>query len=110
MDCTKARFKNLKLEEYHAKIDEILQNHTDQAKISTILAELKEDYTTVSAETEKAKETAKKFTEDNEKLRQANMSLFLKIGETKVEETHIKKDEETKMSFDDLFDENGNLK
>lgn len=98
----------MKPEDFKAKTDEILQNLSDQAKVSTILAELKEDYDAVSVETTTAKTTAQKLTDDNEKLRQANMSLFLKVGETKPQEQ--KKPEDTTPKFGDLFDEKGNLK
>lgn len=99
----------MKPEEFNAKTKEILSNLTDQAKVSTILSELIEDYNTITAETETARTTAEKLTADNEKLRQANMNLFLKVGETKKEE-EIKQDEDNKPTFEDLFDENGNLK
>lgn len=99
----------MKPEEFNAKTQEILSNLTDQAKVSTVLSELIEDYNTVTAETEIARTTAEKLTADNEKLRQANMNLFLKVGETKKEE-ETKQDEDNKPTFEDLFDENGNLK
>ena len=99
----------VKPEEFNAKTQEILNNLTDQAKVSTVLSELIEDYNTVTAETETAKTTAQKLTADNEKLRQANMNLFLKVGETKKEE-QPKPDEDKIPKFEDLFDENGNLK
>ncbi len=99
----------MKPEDFKAKTTEILSNLTDQAKVSTILAELTADYDNVAVETNTAKTTAEKLTEDNEKLRQANMQLFLKVGEPK-KETEIKQTEETKLSYKNLFDENGNLK
>lgn len=99
----------MKPEEFNAKTQEILTNLTDQAKVSTILTELVEDYNTVTATTETATATSQKLTADNEKLRQANMNLFLKVGETKKEE-ETKQDEDNKPTFEDLFDENGNLK
>lgn len=99
----------MKPEEFNAKTQEILSNLTDQAKVSTVLSELIEDYNTVTAEMETARATAEKLTADNEKLRQANMNLFLKVGETKKEE-ETKQDEDNKPTFEDLFDENGNLK
>lgn len=99
----------MKPEEFNAKTQEILGNLTDQAKVSTVLSELIEDYNTVIAEMETARTTAEKLTADNEKLRQANMNLFLKVGETKKEE-ETKQDEDNKPTFEDLFDEDGNLK
>ena len=99
----------MKPEEFNAKTQEILSNLTDQAKVSTVLSELIEDYNTVTAETETARTTAEKFTAENEKLRQANMNLFHKVWETKKEE-ETKQYEDNKPTFEDLFDENGNLK
>jgi regulator of replication initiation timing len=100
----------MKPEEFTAKVQEVLQNLTDQAKVSTILAELTEDYNSVAVETTTAKTTAEKLTADNEKLRQANMNLFLKVGENKKPDDTNKKPEDTTPKFEDLFDEKGNLK
>ena len=53
---------------------------------------------------------------NNEKLRDANMKLFLRVGEEKdaasqkQDETGIKDKPETKREFADLFDEKGGLK
>lgn len=98
----------MKPEDFNAKTQEIIANLTDQSKVSTILAELIEDYNTVAVETTTAKTTATKLSEDNEKLRQANMSLFLKVGEVKKEED-MKKPEDTTLKFESLFDDKGNL-
>ena len=97
----------MKPEEFNAKLSEILTSLTDQAKVSTILTELTEDYNNVAVETTNAKATATKLTEDNEKLRQANMNLFLKVGEVKPKE--IIKDKDTTPSFEGLFNAKGNL-
>lgn len=98
----------LKPEEFKVITDELLQNHTDQAKVSTLLSTLVDDYNKESAEKSTAIKTSETLTIDNEKLRQANMSLFLKVGETKPEEK--KPTEDTTPKFEDLFDEKGNLK
>jgi regulator of replication initiation timing len=95
--------------DFNARLQDAMKNLGDQAKVSTIFAELTEDYNTVSAETETAKATAEKLTADNEKLRQANMNLFLKVGETKKEEQQ-QEQKDTKPKFDDLFNEKGELK
>ena len=54
------------------------------------------------------------LTNDNELLRQANMKLFLRVGEQKdTSQEHNKDDvsnEDKKRSFEDLFDEKGGLK
>ncbi len=99
----------MKPEEFKAKTAEILANLTDQAKVSTILAELTEDYDTETVVKTTATTTAEKLTADNEKLRAANMSLFLKVGEQKPAEDK-KKPEDTTPKYEDLFDADGNLK
>jgi hypothetical protein len=100
----------MKPEEFKAKTAEILANLSDQAKVSTILAELTEDYDKEAAEKTTVKTTAEKLTADNEKLRQANMNLFLKVGETKPADDKKQTTEDTTPKYADLFDENGNLK
>jgi FtsZ-binding cell division protein ZapB len=99
----------LKPEEFKAKTAEILSNLTDQAKVSTILAELTEHNDDFVVEATTAKTTAEKLTTDNEKLRNANMTLFLKVGETKPNEDK-KPPEDTTPKYEDLFDADGNLK
>jgi hypothetical protein len=98
-----------KPEEFKAKTAEIMQNLTDQAKVSTILAELAEDKDETVVEFTTAKTTADKLTADNEKLRQANMQLFLKVGEVKPIDDK-KPPEDKTPKFEDLFDDKGNLK
>ena len=97
----------MKPEEFKAITDELLQNHTDQAKVSTLLSTLIEDYTKESEEKKTAITTSETLIADNEKLRQANMTLFLKVGETKPPES--KPAEDTPPKFESLFDEKGNL-
>jgi hypothetical protein len=50
------------------------------------------------------------LTVDNEKLRQANMSLFLKVGEQKPTDTTKPPNEDKTAKYEDLFDKDGNLK
>jgi transcription-repair coupling factor (superfamily II helicase) len=99
----------LKPEEFKAKTAEILQNLSDQAKVSTLLTELTEHNDDAVVEITTTTATATKLTTDNETLRQANMSLFLKVGETKPADNK-KPDEDTAPKFEDLFDEKGDLK
>jgi hypothetical protein len=99
----------LKPEEFKAKTAEILASLSDQAKVSTLLAELTEHNDDAVVELTAATGTATKLTTDNEKLRAANMSLFLKVGEQKPAEDK-KPPEDTTPKFDDLFDKDGNLK
>jgi hypothetical protein len=99
----------LKPEEFKAKTTEILQSLTDQAKVSTLLSELVTDNAEYVAEVTKVTETVTKLNNDNEGLRQANMKLFLQVGETKPVEQQNKATDNT-PKFDDLFNDKGELK
>jgi hypothetical protein len=90
---------------------EIMENLNDQAKVSTIGAELTEAFNNMNVETTTAKTTAEKLTADNEKLREANMNLFLKVGETTNKDKNDNQEQEDKTpKYEDLFNENGDLK
>ena len=47
---------------------------------------------------------------DNEKLRQANMNLFLQIGDPNKKLDPGKKEEPKELKFENLFNEKGELK
>lgn len=98
----------MKPEEFKEKASEILANLSDQAKVSEILTELTETYDNETTIKTTALSTAEKLNADNEKLRQANMNLFLKVGEQTPKEEKQKQD--TTPKYDDLFTENGDLK
>ena len=88
----------------------------DETERREKLAQLKEDATSVFDSISSLSDENNKFKEDNEKLRSANMELFLRVGSNKSPE-EIKKDqvgdvEETPepRKFNDLFNEKGELK
>ena len=98
----------MKPEDFKQKASEILANLSDQAKVSEILTELTETYDNETTIKTTALSTAEKLNADNEKLRQANMNLFLKVGEQAPKEEKQKQD--TTPKYADLFTENGDLK
>lgn len=105
----------MELVKFQEITQQILENHTDQAKVSLLLKELSEDYPTVLKEAEVSKETASTLTEANEKLRSANMELFLSLGGKKQPSPSDPKPadpkpEETPITVNDLLDDKGNLK
>lgn len=102
----------MKLEDHTKLVESIMSNLTDQAVVSTQMAQLTEDYPKVISELETAKTTAEQLKADNEKLRQANMSLFMQIPQRKTDENkQTTVDNKTPDNFDDLlFDEKGNIK
>ena len=88
---------------------EISAETLDKGKISEMLANLREGFNLEVTSREAAEAEQQKLKTANESLQAANMALFLKSGEV------IKQAEEIKapkapLSFDALFDENGELK
>lgn len=81
--------------------------------LSALSEEVGKDYDNLATLTDRNKS----LLDDNETLRSANMKLFLRVGESK-EDSERKKDETgieqkeapKKRSFDDLFNEKGEIK
>ena len=88
----------------------------DIADLRVKLTELSDDVSVIFDEKETLTEENKKYLDDNEKLRSANMQLFLRVGtdktEKEIKEDNLGKLEEEKQTrkFEDLFDDKGNLK
>lgn len=88
----------------------------DEVERRTKLTELTDNVSSIFDSNVELMEKNKQFEEDNEKLRNANMQLFLRVGanktEKEVQEDQVGKVEEEKepRKFDDLFDDKGNLK
>ena len=82
-----------------------------------ILSELEQEISLSFEESETFKTTAEQLKEDNEKLREANMKLFLRVGESKSPEEQLKdgtgidsEPEPEPRKYEELFDEKGGLK
>jgi len=106
----------MKIEDFKQMTVDILENITDQAKISELLTTLVDDYTKIDNKINSLTTENVNFKTDNEKLRTANMNLFLKIGEKVDTPTPEKSTIESKeplnkpREFKDLFNEKGGLK
>jgi cell shape-determining protein MreC len=102
----------MKLEDHNKLVESIMANLSDQATVSTQMAQITEDYPKVLHELETASTSLEQLKADNEKLRQANMSLFMQIPQRTNDETQkATVDNKTPDSYDDLlFDDKGNLK
>ena len=78
------------MEEFQKVLNDIRSNLDDTAKVTELL--------------------------DNDNLRNVNMDLFLKVGNQRAEsqsqenQSQENQPKENKLSFDNLFDEYGNLK
>ena len=84
----------------------------DEVERRTLLDQFRNDITELVDTEENLESQVNSFREDNEKLRQANMKLFLQVGEQKTpkeefeEKTgHREEDEKPKRKFEDLFKE-----
>lgn len=94
------------------KIKEIGSLESD-VDIRSALTELTDEVVPMFERNQTLEDENNKFKEDNEKLRSANMQLFLRVGsqtpaEAQKENTGV--DEKKPRKFEDLFDSNGNLK
>lgn len=102
-------------EEFLDKLKEI-GTEEDEVARRTMLSDLTDEVTRVYDENSTLSEANTKYEEDNEKLRSANMQLFLKVGanktekEVKEDKTGIKEDKVEPRRFENLFDDKGGLK
>lgn len=76
--------------------------------LTQLSEEASKDYDAMATLTE----TNKTLTNDNEALRSANMKLFLRVGETKEGNNgdSTKNNDEAPLTYDNLFNEKGELK
>ena len=88
----------------------------DDVERRTMLSELEDEVTRVYDENSNLTKSNQSVLEDNEKLRSANMQLFLRVGENKTPEqvnldtTGVKDEVHEPRRFENLFDEKGELK
>ena len=88
----------------------------DEVQRRTMLTDLSDKISGIFDSNADLMEKNKSFEEDNEKLRSANMQLFLRVGANKSEEEIQKNQvgdselEKEPRKFENLFDEHGNLK
>lgn len=79
----------------------------DIVEVRTKLSELSDNVVNIFDTNSELSASNKKFEEDNEKLRSANMQLFLKVGEPnkKVDDLGEPKPERIEKSFEELYNE-----
>lgn len=87
----------------------------DEVQRRDLISDLTDEVSSVYDQYNNLVEEDKKHVEDIEKLREANMKLFLKVGTEKTEEQREKdlsgsEPEKEPRKFEDLFDDKGNLK
>ena len=106
------------MEEHNNTTAQILENLTEQGTVSELLTNLTNNYTEIYTANENYEKTNRTLNEKIKNLeetitglKESNMKLFLQITQKpetdQINETEPQKNE---LSFDDLFDENGQLK
>lgn len=105
-------------EEHTAKIREIKEKikDLDDGTISESLAELSLDYGTTLSQIDTITLERDKFKNDNENLRDTNMRLFLKVGDSVMNDKNTNStqngtsdNKEEIVPFEELFNEKGEL-
>lgn len=83
----------------------------DEVERRTLLSDLSEDGAAIFDDYDAAETARKSAVEDNEKLRAANMKLFLRVGD-KQEPDPVPGNEpqKEKRKFESLFNEKGDIK
>ena len=85
----------------------------DEATRRTLLTEISDDVSNVYDRAEKLETENQSYIDANERLREANMKLFLQVGEDRkpTEPTpETEEPEAPKRKFEDLFNEKGDIK
>lgn len=97
------------IEAHSALVSQILENIADQATVSTLLSQLSDDYVnTISALTSSQQET-ENLKQEVSNLKESNMQLFLKVTQPATQDED-EEDNDEELKFEDLFNENGELK
>lgn len=100
------------MEEFQKILNDIRSNLDDTAKVTGLLDDISADYSEMTKENNNLTSNNEKLIKDNDNLRTVNMDLFLKVGSQRVEQKQDEQiqEQKEKLSFDNLFDENGDLK
>jgi len=99
-------------EKFREVMTKIVTNAGNQGELSTITADLITDYESVTNTVIQHENEINQLKTDNENLRKANMSLFLKIGEPPKSENKPGAGTQDKEAppLESYFDEYGNIK
>lgn len=99
-------------EEFNITASEILSNIADSGKVSELLDTLRTGFNEEVTKGETAAASVTDLTAKNENLQAANMALFLKTGETAAtgENNEKSEEKEEKLKYENLFNEEGELK
>lgn len=100
-------------QEFLDKVTEI-GTCTDEAQRRTLLTSLADEVSTTFDEHKTLTDQNAQYVKDMENLRSANMKLFLQVGEQRKPDSPIDNNggnkEEPKLTYENLFNEKGELK
>lgn len=85
---------NFTVEEFSRFSQEVIQAGGDQATLTSLLADMQGTFTEAVAKDIATGERLTTVTAENERLRTANMDLFLKVGTKVAEDAGIKTNQE----------------
>lgn len=93
---------------YNQFSDDIIKAEGDQATLTTILADMQATVSEAIAKETVNLQTVETVTAENERLKSANMQLFLRVGEKAIEGDKKKEEEppqpaDTKSYMNDYF-------
>lgn len=93
--------------DWHKLSSDILANAADQGKLTQLLSDLETEVTTFNSSYMELQKQAEEQSGQIESLQRTNMNLFLKVGNPTPPEAL---QETRSLSYDDLFNEKGELK
>ena len=97
------------IDEFTAGVNTLIED-TSPEVVTATLADAIQRYSTAVGIITSLKESNDSLRDENERLKRANMELYLRVTTTKDELEEEKEDEEIEnLEFDDLFDEDGRL-
>jgi hypothetical protein len=105
----------MKRNEYQNMMDKLRTQHTDPGTVSEIITSLSADYEIEQTSREAAEIKAAQLAEENKNLQKANLTLLVKFGVTANKQQDAAgsfktDDDEPDLTFEALFDAEGNLK
>jgi regulator of replication initiation timing len=105
-------------EQANQMINDILGNLNDQGKVSEILQDFRTDYTGTLTEHANLSTSVEELTRNNESLKNVNNKIMLQLGdvssivgkEKEQKEEQEKEEQENELTYENLFNEKGELK
>lgn len=97
----------MKREEHTSIIRQIRENLSNEGMVSELLANLSDDYGTILAVNEDINNELSNLRAANENLRDTNMRLFLRVGESVPQEDVQEPEEPAKLSIEEMIAQSG---